>query len=138
MHFTHRCYSYVGRIGRNQGISVGRSCFAFHTVLHELCHALGFFHEQSRPDRDEHVTIQWENIQQDGLSEFAKESESQVDSLGIGYDYNSIMHYDPILFSKNGQPTIVANDPDIPLGMARELSDLDIIQINLLYKCPSM
>ena len=84
------------------------------------------------------MTIQWENIQQNGLSEFAKESESRVDSLGIGYDYNSIMHYDPILFSNNGQPTIVANDPDIPLGMARELSDLDIIQINLLYKCPSM
>ena len=81
------------------------------------------------------MIIQWENIQQDSLSEFEKESESRVDSLGIGYDYNSIMHYDPILFSKNG-PTIVANDPHMPFGMARELSDLDIIQINLLYKCP--
>ena len=132
------CYSYIGRIGGNQGISVGRWCLAVYIVLHEIGHAIGYFHEQSRPDRDEHVKIIKENIGDNRELQFEKLTEDKVDSYGVGYDYNSIMHYDETAFSRNGNQTIVALDPDIPIGMAQVLSALDIEQTKRLYNCPGM
>lgn len=61
--FTHRCWSYLGRIGSGQTLSlVVPQCMDKGTVIHELLHALGFWHEHSRPDRDEHVQVVWDNI----------------------------------------------------------------------------
>ena len=130
------CRSYIGRIRGDQGVSIGRRCLSFSNALHEIGHALGFYHEQSRPDRDEYVQIVAENIIAGAGSEFEKKSENVVDSLGVGYDYNSIMHYNPTLYSRNGHATIKALDPSIPVGQARELSALDIEQTNRLYRCP--
>lgn len=62
--FVNRCYSYVGRRGYAQTVSLARSGCVYHnTVQHELLHALGFNHEQTRNDRDNHIRVGWENIQ---------------------------------------------------------------------------
>ena len=51
------CWSYVGRYYRDQDVSLDSGCQWGTTPLHEVMHALGFWHEQQRPDRDNHVTI---------------------------------------------------------------------------------
>lgn len=62
------CFSYVGRRGGRQVLNldrthpVGIGCFRQGAVAHEMFHALGFFHTQSRMDRDEYVSIHWDNI----------------------------------------------------------------------------
>lgn len=62
--YVGRCCSYVGRRGGGpQAISIGKNCDKFGIVVHELGHVIGFWHEHTRPDRDEHVSIIRENIQ---------------------------------------------------------------------------
>lgn len=62
-----RCSSYVGRIGGRQTISIGNSDGSITckhgNIVHEIAHALGFFHEHSRPDRDEYVSVLWDNVE---------------------------------------------------------------------------
>lgn len=59
----YSCWSYVGRTGNSQVVSLSRSGCLYHsTVQHELLHALGFNHEQTRSDRDNHIQVLWQNI----------------------------------------------------------------------------
>ena len=63
MPLFHRCWSQVGKRGGKQQLSLGSGCENKGRAIHELMHALGFLHEQSRQDRDEHVIILYQNIQ---------------------------------------------------------------------------
>ena len=69
MDILNSCWSLVGKHSRQgaQEVSLGRGCHYAGIVIHELMHALEFWHEQSRPDRDDYVEIFWENIKK-GIS----------------------------------------------------------------------
>lgn len=60
---TRRCFSLLGRIGQKQVLSLQRiGCVRKGIIQHELLHALGFYHEHTRSDRDQYVRINEENV----------------------------------------------------------------------------
>ncbi|XP_074515858.1 low choriolytic enzyme-like isoform X1 [Sebastes fasciatus] len=128
------CFSYIGRTGRGQIVSLSRQGCVFRQIIqHELLHALGFNHEQTRSDRDNNVRIQLQNVIRGQERNFDK---VQTNNLGTPYDYNSVMQYGRFAFSRNRQPTIVPiPNPNAVIGEATEMSANDILRVNRLYRC---
>jgi len=134
-HGGGKCASYVGmnylaREGDGQPIFLDSHCMVKGTIQHETMHALGFWHEQSRPDRDSFVTIIYGNIQNGMENNFNKQS--SIDPLGAPYDYDSVMHYHSTAFG-NGKQTIDSRGYGI--GQRKGISRGDNIQLKLLYQC---
>ncbi|KAG9271773.1 hatching enzyme 1.2 [Astyanax mexicanus] len=128
------CWSYLGMVGGTQALSLQTpGCMWSGVASHELMHALGFVHEQSRSDRDRYVTILWDNIIEGQKHNFRM---YDTNNLNTAYDYSSVMHYGRFAFSEEGLPTIIPKpDPNIPIGQREGPSPLDIHKINLLYNC---
>ncbi|XP_076805658.1 uncharacterized protein LOC143449371 [Clavelina lepadiformis] len=128
------CWSYVGCRGGKQPISIGFGCEWDGVVQHEIMHALGFWHEQSRPDRDQYVTIVKENIRAGKENNF--NTRTFIDSLGSAYDTSSLMHYSGYAFSSNNLPTILDKSTNKPVRSQRKkFANTDVEQINALYEC---
>ncbi|KAH3871454.1 meprin A subunit alpha-like [Dreissena polymorpha] len=130
------CHTPVGYIGRQSDVTIGPGCERKGTVMHELLHALGFWHEQSRTDRDTYVTIHLENIQKGHEGNFNKYPTGYIDLLGQPYDYGSIMHYSAYAFAIDPHKmTIEPKRPGVTIGQREALSATDIKEIQLLYDC---
>lgn len=129
------CSSPVGyRYGRVNHISLAGGCWYTGIVMHEIGHSMGFYHEQSRPDRDSNVRIIWNNIQRDMRYNFNKFGTDVIDSLGTPYDFSSMMHYGATAFG-NGRKTIQTIDPNNQrlIGQRHGFSEIDKRQLGLMY-----
>ena len=149
------CYSNsIGKISSLyytnfiQVINLGDRCNTRRIILHEIGHAIGFWHEQSRPDRDNYVTINWDNIRKGKAHNFWKRSNLEVNHQGSDYDYGSVMHYSTRAFRDvnctDDCTTIdVSNEQEYYrqgeplLGRQNDFSPRDIEQVNRMYSCAS-
>ena len=140
LHFC-RCSSYVGRIGRMQEVSIGiKRCKSPGNAAHELGHALGFWHEHTRSDRNRYIRVHYDNIKSDYTNNFVTSNHDGVPD--VGYDYESIMHYEEDAFTRqDGLKTIEIREnvtiPDcmLKMGQRRRLSYKDQLRMSSLYNC---
>jgi len=122
--------SQIGMRGGRQLIRVSDAA-STGTLIHEIGHAFGHLHEQSRSDRDSYVRINWQNITSGFESNFQKQP-GMTDYYE--YDYASIMHYPTWAFSKNGQPTIVPTRRGVSIGQRSALSYGDRLTNAKMYE----
>ncbi|XP_028139655.1 hatching enzyme 1.2-like [Diabrotica virgifera virgifera] len=143
MKYPKGCWSFVGRFGGAQILSLqppdrkGVNCLGTEgRAIHELMHALGVFHEQSRWDRDKFVKIHTDNIIPNYKANFDKQSLENT-TYSFEYDYDSIMHYGKFFFAKKkGRPTITTKQPHgAGIGQRKAMSKGDCLKLNDLYGC---
>lgn len=132
-------------VGFNGGqVTIGLFNWGFQgIIIHELYHALGFWHEHQRFDRGDFVQVVPGNIQGGWQQQF-----QVVNSLLLGpYDHGSLMHYGecaasiccPFDSDCNCAPncqTIVAPGFESLMGQRDELSALDAHGLRSLYPEP--
>jgi hypothetical protein len=126
------CWSYIGRRGGGQLVSLAKNC-STGSAIHEIAHALGIYHEQSRQDRDNYVKVLWNNIEQGKESNFNKYQSSRGVDVG-SFDFNSIMLYPWNAFSRNGNPTILRKDGSKYTAQRSSLSSGDLAGIARLCR----
>ncbi|XP_034945871.1 zinc metalloproteinase nas-13 isoform X2 [Chelonus insularis] len=129
------CYSSVGKQAQYQIINLQKpNCLKHGTIVHEILHAVGFYHQQSTFDRDEHVKIYWNNIKSGKEHNFRKYTSDIVTDYDVGYDYKSIMHYSSKAFSKNGNITIAPMKENTIIGQRKKMSKKDLLKLQIMYK----
>ncbi|XP_066914069.1 nematocyst expressed protein 6-like [Clytia hemisphaerica] len=148
------CYSYLGFINYGpaeygQTLNLADDCNGMEVTIHEFLHALGYYHEHSRPDRSDYITLNMSNILPGMETQFTKVNLTHGDEAGpvtlqnISYDIMSIMHYGQYAFTKHqqltygrqDQMTMYSNDDYMAQLGGYSLSEKDIIRLNTKYNC---
>ena len=121
------CRSKVGMAGGEQEISLPPRGCSVNAVVHEIGHVAGLWHEHQREDRDEYVTVLYENLDPSRQSAYP----AKHPALGP-YDYASAMHYHPQGDAWNGRDVFETVPPGMGIPAAG-LSTGDIDGVARLY-----
>lgn len=136
--FGFTCQSVIGRTRYGQELEIGGNCInKVGSIAHELAHTAGLYHEHSRPDRDDNIVVYKDNAVHNATIYFNKNRRMRTYEP---YDIESIMHYGPLFFTKDGKTPLYTIKPkDITLlahmGQRTHLSFMNIKSINDLYNC---
>jgi hypothetical protein len=129
-----QCEAIVGRAGGVQQVGGAGGIFnpcAVGTILHEMGHTVGLWHEQSRPDRNNYVSVNYSNLIKGSISNFNQIFDNSQQTTF--FDYASIMEYPAFAFSRNGGPAIESIPAGIPLSNLTGYTAADIDGIERLY-----
>jgi hypothetical protein len=128
------CSSFLGRTGGVQPVFLSEKC-GVPEISHELMHALGFVHEQSRTDRDQFVEILWEHIEEKFQSQYAMVPEPLMEAyFDSSFDPSSIMMYDPHVFAIKPELETMKLKSGTPFApKTHQLSASDVARITRLY-----
>ncbi|WP_025741739.1 M12 family metallopeptidase [Aquimarina pacifica] len=127
------CSSNLGRIGGEQIITIGDVCTTGNTI-HEIGHAVGLLHEQGREDRDQFITVNFDNMDLESQPYFETWRQRGFVATDLTpFDLGSIMMYASYAFSNNGEPTITRNDGSVYTTNREVLSANDIAGVDVLY-----
>jgi len=124
------CEAYEGMVGGEQVVGGSGTCTVA-TILHEMGHTVGVWHEQSRPDRNTYVNVNYGAVIKASRSNFDQLLDN--DQELTPYDYASVMEYPAFSFSRNGEPCIESIPAGIPLSNPNGYSAGDIDGILRLY-----
>jgi hypothetical protein len=131
---TGECEATEGDANIGPQPMTGSGACTLATLLHEMGHEIGLYHEQSRSDRDTYVSVNYNNLILASRGNFDV-IQGNVQNLTL-YDYASVMEYPPFSFSRNGGPAIESIPPGIPLSNSAGYTAADIEGIERLYGAP--
>ncbi|XP_060557280.1 uncharacterized protein LOC132717732 isoform X2 [Ruditapes philippinarum] len=134
------CESLLGRMQGKQPINLAPNCMHGAVIVHEIGHALGLYHEHMRADRDTYVTVNYENIDENYHPQFDKLKSGHYYSYNKPYDYESIMHYGKLYYSRNRREELLTIEPKNAsylntIGNAESLSFYDVQIVSEMYEC---
>jgi hypothetical protein len=130
------CSSNVGRLGTGQQFITISALCSTRDIVHEIGHTIGLFHEQNRSDRDDYITVHFDNIKANKRDNFIKYNDNGQLGFDRGqFDFKSIMLYPSInsFAIDNKKPTMTRKKDGLNFEENDKISNGDHRTVTTMY-----